>query len=82
MVAGHVQLDLQRLLQQQFGGNGTAVVSGASWRFVIPWQGVFVFFIPGFGAQNHRQDDLVVSFLFVVATENAFCSGRDSGFLR
>ena len=29
MVAGHVQLDLQRLLQQ-FGGNGTAVVSGAS----------------------------------------------------
>ena len=50
-------------------------------RFVIPWQGVF-FFIPGFGAQNHRQDDLVVSFLFVVATENGFCSGRDSGFLR
>ena len=31
-VAGHVQLDLQRLLQQQLGGNGTAVVSGA-------WQG-------------------------------------------
>ena len=47
-----------------------------------PMAGRFFFFIPGFGAQNHRQDDLVVSFLFVVATENAFCSGRDSGFLR
>jgi hypothetical protein len=78
MVAGHVQLDLQRLLQQQFGGNGTAVVSGAS----SSHGRAFFFFIPGFGAQNHRQDDLVVSFLFVVATENAFCSGRDSGFLR